>query len=195
MIATKLQRGSPVSSGKTQPIVWRQAQLLEPKLEYMHVGTTDLKPDNSVDGEKIASPTLQSPNFVSRSYLPPVVNALVDTPVDQDSTPLQVWEGVVNDVDHDAQVMQVVLTPRMRVDEPHTADIELQWVADQDLDLVKPGAVFYLTLFKRTTKGSISNSQELRFRRLPSWSKSQMVEIDKRADALLLKMRASPVAE
>ena len=194
MIATKLHRGLSASSGKTQPIKLRSPRLLTPKPEYIHFGT-NLIANISAGAAQIISPTLQSPNIASKSYSPPAVDALVDTPVDQDSTPLQVWEGVVNDVDHDAQIMQVVLTPRMLVDEPHTADIELQWVADQDLDLVKPGAVFYLTLFKRTSKGSISNSQELRFRRLPSWSKSQMVEIDKRADALLLKMRASPVAE
>ena len=56
----------------------------------------------------------------------------------------------------------------------HTADIELEWVHEQDLDLVKPGAIFYLTLFKRLSHGSVQNSQEIRFRRLPNWSNAQI---------------------
>ena len=194
-VATKIRNDSRESSRKTQPGNLQASPiLLAPKLEYRDASTgmgsylsREQQPSNML--------TLQPPNGAQRFYSPPMVNALVDTPIDQDSTPLQVWEGVVKEVDRDAQTMQVVLTPRMFIDEPHTADIELQWVTEQDQDLVRPGAVFYLTLFKRTSRGSISNSQELRFRRFPSWTKSQIGEIDKQAGLLLSKMRASPVAE
>lgn len=194
-IATKIRNDSRESSPRTQPGNLQASPiLLAPKLEYRDVTTGG---GSYLSKEQVRSSmlTLQSLNSVPLSYSPPMVNALVDIPVDQDSTPLQVWEGVVKEVDRDAQTMQVVLTPRMFSDEPHTADIELQWVTEQDQDLVRPGAVFYLTLFKRTSRGSISNSQELRFRRLPSWTKAQIGEIDKQADLLLSKMRASSVAE
>lgn len=194
-VATKIRNDSRESSRKTQPRNLQASPiLLAPKLEYGDVSTGV---GSYLSKEQLPSNmlTLQPPSRAQRSYSPPMVNALVDWAVDQDSTPLQVWEGVVKEVDRDAQTMRVVLTPRMFIDESHTADIELQWVTEQDQDLVRPGAVFYLTLFKRTSRGSISNSQELRFRRLPSWTKSQIGEIDKQADLLLSKMRASPVAE
>ena len=74
----------------------------------------------------------------------------------------------------------------------HSGEIDLEWVADQDADLVCPGAVFYLTLYKKRKKGGmIENSQELRFRRRPSWSRQQIASIDAVAERLLSKLRAS----
>jgi hypothetical protein len=54
--------------------------------------------------------------------------------------------------------------------------------------------VFYLTLFKRT-KPSVENAQELRFRRRPAWSTSQVEQIERDATMLRSKMKARPVAE
>ena len=76
----------------------------------------------------------------------------------------------------------------------HTGEIELKWMANQDQELVKPGAVFYLTLFKRTKRGRIQNSQELRFRRGPPWSEEQPRQIEKDAFMLLSRMRTPRTA-
>ena len=65
----------------------------------------------------------------------------------------------------------------------------------RDRDLVEPGAVFYLTLFKRTKHGSIENTQELRFRRLPAWTRQQVARVHEDAARLLAKMKARPLAE
>ena len=68
----------------------------------------------------------------------------------------------------------------------HEARIELQWVSDQDLSLVKRGAIFYLSLYReRSQTGTIRNSQEIRFRRLPSWSNKAIEKIKLKADELL----------
>ena len=117
------------------------------------------------------------------------------TPTNVDSAPLQIWEGTVLQVDREAGVMYVLLDAKIGQVPRHTADIDFQWVSDQDEDLVLPGAVFYLTLFKRTKRGSIQNSQELRFRRRPSWSPTQLKHIDDNASELLSKMKALPIAE
>ena len=78
----------------------------------------------------------------------------------------------------------------------HTADINFEWVSNQDMELVRPGAIFYLTLYKRTKMGgSIENTQELRFRRRPSWSPMELKRIDEKASTLLSKMTALPTAE
>ncbi len=129
-----------------------------------------------------------------KSYESPVIN--VRSPITADSTPLQIWEGVVLNVDSGAGVIQVQLDAKIGNVPRHIADIELEWVSDQDMDLVRSGAVFYLTLFKRTKwGGSIENSQELRFRRRPSWSARELECIDDNATDLLSKMTTLPTAE
>lgn len=113
-----------------------------------------------------------------------------------DAAVIQVWEGTVLGVDSDGQLMEARLHAKIGNIEDHTGSIELDYVADQDKDLVSPGAVFYLTLYrKRKRGGTIENSQELRFRRRPSWSNQQLVAIGTTADRLLAKLKASPVAK
>ena len=110
-------------------------------------------------------------------------------------TQLQIWEGTVVTIDLDAGVMHVLLDAKIGQVPQHTGDIDLEWVHDQDLDLLRPGAVFYLTLFKRTKRGTIENAQELRFRRRPSWSMAQLKMIDTEAEMLLSKMKPRPTSE
>jgi len=116
-------------------------------------------------------------------------------PTGADSIPLQIWEGTVLQINHEAGVMHVLLDAKMGQVPRHSADIDLMWVSDQDEDLVCPGAVFYLTLFKRTKGSGIENSQELRFRRRPSWTPAQLKRIDEDSSELLAKMTALPSAE
>lgn len=127
------------------------------------------------------------------SYEPPV--STLWSPTSPDSAPLQIWEGTVLKVDHEAGAMQVLLDAKMGQVPRHSAEIDLEWVSDQDKDLVRPGAVFYLTLFKRTKRGSVENAQELRFRRRPSWSLTQLKRIEESASSLAAKMKALPIAE
>ncbi len=112
-----------------------------------------------------------------------------------DSAVIQVWEGSVIEVDRELGVMQVFLNAKMGHVTPHTGEIELQWVSEQDIDLVRPGAIFYLTLFKRKKRSGIENAQELRFRRRPSWTKNQVAQVERDAKMILSKMKARPIAE
>lgn len=129
-----------------------------------------------------------------RRFAAPITNAALPREVSADSIPLQIWEGTVLDVNHTDLIMQVSLDAKVGQMPRHTGEIELEWVADQDQDLVRPGAVFYLTLFKRTRRGSVENSQELRFRRRPSWSEAQLRQIEEDAAMLLSKMKTLPSA-
>lgn len=115
-----------------------------------------------------------------------------------DSTPLQIWEGTVIEVDNNSRVMRVMrvsLDSKMGAIPRHVGEIDLEWVAEQDQDLVRPGAVFYLTLFKRTKRGSVENAQELRFRRRPAWSAAQLRRVEQEAAMLLSKMKPLPLCE
>ncbi len=105
------------------------------------------------------------------------------------SVPLQIWEGTILEVDEAAGIMRVRLDAKLGQDPQHTADIGLEWVSDQDKSLVRPGAVFYLTLYKMKTHGSVKNSQELRFRRRPSWSDSQLKRIERDTWLFMNKMK------
>lgn len=125
----------------------------------------------------------------------PASSAAIPMEIDADSTPIQIWEGTVVDVDREAKIMQVLLDAKIGDIIPrHTGEIDLEWVSEQDLDLVRPGAVFYLTLFKRTLRGSVQNAQELRFRRRPSWSTAQIRQVRQAAATALANMKALPTA-
>jgi len=106
--------------------------------------------------------------------------------------PIQIWEGEVLGVDQDAGMMQVLLSAKMGEVPDHTAEISLEWVVEQDKDLVSPGSVFYWTLYKEIKRGSIINSQELRFRRLPSWSKNQIERVHRAAEQLFARINKKP---
>ena len=152
-------------------------------------------PGTTISGvpDILSAPIHTSVHGLQSSFDPPI--SRLWSPTSAKSAPLQIWEGTVLSVEHAADVMHVQLNAKMGNVPRHTAEIDLQWVSDQDEDLVRPGAVFYLTLFKETDRGSIKNSQELRFRRRPSWSSTQLRCIDEDASRLLAKMRHLPTAE
>ena len=85
-----------------------------------------------------------------RKFTVPMVDAAIPREVRADSAPLQIWEGTVIDVNCSDGQMQVLLDAKLGDMPRHTAEIDLDAVSPQDRDLVKPGAVFYLTLYKRS---------------------------------------------
>jgi len=128
-----------------------------------------------------------------REFVAPRIPATELPDFKADVAPLGVWEGVVVEVDDKARVMQVLLDAKMGQMPRHTAEVDLDSVSPQDIELVRPGAVFYLTLYKRT-RPSVENIEELRFRRRPAWSQTQLTQVDKEASDLLSKMKALPTA-
>lgn len=128
-----------------------------------------------------------------RKFSPPM--SMVPTAATADSTPLEIWEGTVVEVDNNARLMRVSLDAKIGHIPRHVGEIDLEWVSEQDQDLVRPGAVFYLTLFKRTKRGSVENAQELRFRRRPAWSAVQLGQVEQQAAMLLSKMKPLPTWE
>lgn len=118
----------------------------------------------------------------------PAFNRTPGEEVVSHSAPMEIWEGTVLSLDQQTEQMHVELVAKMGSMPRHFADIEMQWVPEQDLDLIREGAVFYLTLFRRMNP-SIENAQELRFRRRPSWSKQQLKTLDAEAEMLASKMR------
>lgn len=148
----------------------------------------------AADDDRSDSTALARSGQAERTFQAPNANAAVYRGVRADSTPLQIWEGTIIKVDQAAGLMQVTLDAKIGQIPRHTAEIELDSVSPQDHDLVRPGAVFYLTLYKRTIP-SVENIEELRFRRRPSWSQAQLARIDADSAMIRSKMRALPTAQ
>lgn len=116
--------------------------------------------------------------------------------VDADAALPQIWEGTVLSVNAAEGSLNAILRAKHGPTEDHVGNVYFEWVMEQDRELVRPGAVFYLTMYRsRLRGGTIVNAQELRFRRLPAWSKSQVRKIEELADLLAKKMKIRPAAE
>lgn len=130
-------------------------------------------------------------------YTVPVLPKLIREPREsshEDAVVVQLWEGTVITVSEES--FRASLHPKMGQFDDHAGNISFEWVMEQDLDLVKPGAVFYLTLYKgRRIGGTIINAQELRFRRLPAWTAEQVEKVNVLAAEILAKTKARPIAE
>lgn len=136
----------------------------------------------------------QIPDDLFDVFPPPSVFALSPGEIVRSSL-IQTWEGTVVRVDGESHTMEVRLNAKIGQVPEHAGEIDLQWVSEQDKDLVQPGAIFYLTLSRRVKRGGIENNQELRFRRLPSWTKRQVAQVERDACMLLSKMKAKPITE
>lgn len=165
------RQGEPIRLG---PVQWRETRT-----------TAEGEPDKMVVKSSVKD---EMPRWSARFVTAALPREIVDN-----STPLQIWEGTVLDIDPTNAVMRVVLDAKIGQIPRHTAEIDLQWVSEQDHDLLRNGAIFYLTLYKRT-KPTVENSQELRFRRRPAWSSTQLKRIDHDAAALRSKMKVLPSA-
>lgn len=136
--------------------------------------------------------TVQSRHHIEA---PRTLGSLVRFDAGEDGTVIQIWEGTVLEVDEAEQRMKALLQAKRGGVADHVGDIDFEWVSDQDRDLVRPGAVFYLTLYKRRKRGgTIVNAEELRFRRLPSWTRRDADLMLQAADRLLIKGKKKPDA-
>ncbi|MFT4068961.1 hypothetical protein [Paraburkholderia sp.] len=111
------------------------------------------------------------------------------------TAPIEIFEGTVRSVDRSSEVMFVTLTSKTRDVSDHAADISFAWVNPQDLDLVAPGAVFYLSLYRERRGGTIRNTEELRFRRMPTWTRTQIDRLKDDAARLYSKLQTRPLLD
>ena len=107
---------------------------------------------------------------------------------------VQAWEGVVESVeDADIYVRVVDKTDRSRPES--FATISKDEIDQEDLDLVKPGAIFYWMVGYETKASGKKRSSFIRFRRSPAWTKTNIQDVEKKANELLNRLQgivASP---
>lgn len=94
------------------------------------------------------------------------------------SQPIEIWEGTVLSVDQASGNFDACLVAKLSDTPRHTGTFSFEWVSTQDIDLIESGAVFYLTLYKESERSSVRNAQEIRFRRMPSWSDRQIRNVN-----------------
>ena len=94
------------------------------------------------------------------------------------------WECTVVRV----ETTTFLATLRSLRDESETekeAEIPLDEVTPDDLELLQPGAVFYWTIgYDISPGGTRRRASEIKFRRLPSWTKGDIARLDEHANEL-----------
>jgi len=97
---------------------------------------------------------------------------------------LQKWEGVVTSVGTDSFVARLK-DLSFYSDEDEEAEFPIEEISQADIALLAPGAVFYWCVgYWDTVIGQRRRASEIRFRRLPTWSKMQLQKARKEAEEL-----------
>ncbi|MGH7802263.1 MAG: hypothetical protein ACREOW_16835 [Thermodesulfobacteriota bacterium] len=91
---------------------------------------------------------------------------------------LQKWEGNVIEVMKDYFLAILVDLTEPGADEQ--AEIPLEEVSPEDLDLIVTGAIFYWNIgYEDESNGQRKRASIIRFRRLPAWSQSEIKEAER----------------
>ena len=94
------------------------------------------------------------------------------------------WECTVVNVGDDS-FTATLRSLRDPSDSEKEAEIPIEAVTPDDLELLQPGAIFYWTIgYDISPSGTRRRSSELRFRRLPAWTKKDIERVRNRASEL-----------
>jgi hypothetical protein len=94
------------------------------------------------------------------------------------------WECTVVRI-HAATFLATLRSLRDENDSEKEAEIPLEEVSPDDLELLQPGAVFYWTIgYDISPSGTRRRASEIKFRRLPSWTKGDIARVRDQANEL-----------
>ncbi len=162
----------------------------EPKAHTLSLPLSAPPPDVVVGWPRTATPELAATATMSqppgastsvgqrRSSLAETVVRLPDpSPLDYCFDVRQQWEGVVTNVDHEE--FSVVLRDILRGSEPeYEAVLSIEEVSEDDLPLLKEGAVLYWTIGYKTRTGTRERVSTIRLRH--AWSRSDIERVGSR---------------
>lgn len=162
-----------------------------------------VSPGTSVEGSRLASTsfgsveetfneTIHSPgtDVAESQTLVEPKSPVVDVPEFDKGTEsfeaLQRWEGYVVEVGLDCCIVRLVdMDNRMK-------DAEVELLLDEvdpgDHDLVVAGAVFYWHIGYLERKSGRISASNIRFRRMPAWSRNELKEARTRANKILAEL-------
>ncbi len=97
---------------------------------------------------------------------------------------LKEWEGVVLTVSND-DVQARLTDMNDPANQEELVTFGLDAISPQDHELVEPGAVFYWTVLRETDAfENVRNYSQIRFRRLPAWSRGDLERAETEAEQL-----------
>jgi len=139
-------------------------------------GTESVEPHDEYSGDIVlGDKVVDLPAFAERSA---VRRASI--------IPLQEWEGYVTQIAND--VFTARLTDLTAGDSLPTEETEflISDVADSELDLLREGAIFrWIIGYRKEPYGSKFRFSEVVFRRLPQWTKEDLLLAEEHAENLL----------
>ena len=96
---------------------------------------------------------------------------------------LQKWEGYVLEVNE--IVFKAHLADLNLNDPDEETELPIEEVSPEDIDLLKPGAILYWIIgYFDKLSGQRQRYSELRFQRIPKWSKEELKIVKNKADEL-----------
>ncbi len=97
--------------------------------------------------------------------------------------PLQKWEGVVLEVEPD--IFRARLVDLTCPNPPEEVELPRGEVSDSDVDLLRPGGLFYWTIgYLDDRFGQRQRTSRIRFRRLPPWTADELESARREAELL-----------
>lgn len=126
---------------------------------------------------------------VSKSLpeIKPLIFIAPDTISQEPFISQQKWEGIVTEIDENNQRFFANLVD-LYYGYYEVAEISMDEVLSEDVELVKPGAIFYWNIGYRQKHKTLFNESIILFRRLQKLTSEEIVAADKRADALRSKL-------
>jgi len=106
--------------------------------------------------------------------------------------PLQTWEGYVEAVDEPNKLIRVRLCDleKTGTSDEEIAEISFDEIYQDDLELVRPGAVFrWIIGYREQPFGRRERVSSFVFRRLPSWTESDLESAQKKCEELARAIR------
>jgi len=102
---------------------------------------------------------------------------------------LQHWEGVADEIGENS--FWATLSDLTNPDSPEEyAELPLAEVAPADLEILKPGAVFYWSIgYETTPAGTRRRVSEVRLRRNPTWTRRAIENLGSEAERLATLLR------
>jgi len=153
-------------------------------LNGYYVDTNDYKEDKAENMFDDLSTTLnkldETPRakviFLPKLKLKPQSNLII----------LQKWEGTVIEIDKSKDECRAHLKDLINPENPdEEITFSIEEISESDIDLVKPGAIFYLYIgYEKRPNGQRLRISEIRFRRLPAWTEKEIEEAKKEAEEL-----------
>jgi hypothetical protein len=125
------------------------------------------------------------PAPLSPDFVPPPAPSVA--PVQRPSfVAQQEWEGYVSQIQEDKFVARLIDLTAAPASPDEEAEFSITELSDDDLPLVKPGAIFRWSVGIETKPGGSKQSvSRIVFRRLPQWTKRGLETADKLAGELI----------